>query len=320
MNQEYRVTVPPEGGGARLDVFLMDFVKERGLGISRTYLKELIDGGQVQIPGGTVSCHAKVRPGQEITLTVVEKELAPLAAEDMPLAIVYQDDDVAVVNKPEGLVVHPAPGNRQHTLVNALLFHVKKLSQVNPERPGIVHRLDKETSGIMVVAKNDRAHLALAKQFEEHSITRRYVALVKGRVEFDEDIIEASIDRDPDHREQMKVDASPDARYAKTKYRVLARGGGFSYLELEPFTGRTHQLRVHLNYIGHSILGDAKYGHNNEFSRMALHAKTLGFIHPATGKYLEFTSPVPKEFTDFVEKHMPKKVVPAKKPKNTRRR
>jgi len=312
MSQEYHMTVPPDRGGDRLDVFLMDFVKEHGLGVSRTYLKELIDGGQVRVPGGVVSCHAKVRPGQEIILTVVEKELVPLQAEDMPLSVVYQDEDVAVVDKPAGLVVHPAPGNRQHTLVNALLFHCKTLSRINPERPGIVHRLDKETSGIMVAARNNRAHLALAKQFEDHSITRRYVAIVKGRVEFDEDIIEASLDRDPDHREQMKVDASPDARYAKTRYRVIARGPDFSYLELEPFTGRTHQLRVHLTYIGHPILGDAKYGHNNQFSRMALHAKILGFIHPSTGKYVEFTSPVPKEFTAFVDKFMPKKTAPRK--------
>lgn len=308
MNKEYVLTVPPEEQGKRMDVFLMDFVRENGLGISRTYLKELIDAGRVTLKGaGSVSAHAKVRPGQEIVLEVVEKPAAVLAAEDISLEIVYQDEDVAVVNKPNGLVVHPAPGNTEHTLVNALMFHVKKLSSVNPERPGIVHRLDKETSGIMVVAKTNRAHLDLAKQFEEHSIKRQYVALVKGRMEFDEDIIEASIDRDEDKRENMAIDFSEGARYAKTRYRVIKRSSAYTYVALEPFTGRTHQLRVHLAYIGHPILGDRKYGRNNDFERMALHAKTLGFMHPAKKKYVEFTSQVPQVFTDFIKNNFKEK-------------
>ena len=166
-----------------------------------------------------------------------------------------------------------------------------------------MHRLDRDTSGIMVVAKDNDAHLALARQFEEHSIKRVYVALVKGRMDFDENIIEASIDRDPDRRENMAVSYGVNARYAKTRYRVLKRSGDFTFVQLEPFTGRTHQLRVHLAYIGHPVLGDRKYGRNNEFVRMALHAKTLGFIHPATGKFLEFTSDIPKEFTSFIKQH-----------------
>lgn len=310
----YTITVTAEASGRRLDVFLMDFIKENQLGVSRTYLKELIDAGKVSVDGTVVRAHAKVRVGQQIVLELVEKQTRPLAPEDIPIEVVYEDDDVAVIDKPAGLVVHPAPGNREHTLVNALLFRVKNLSTINPDRPGIVHRLDKETSGIMVAAKNNAAHLALSRQFEEHSIVRRYVALVKGRVEFDEDIIEASIDRDEERRENMKVDFSEGARYAKTKYRVLVRAGDVTFLELEPFTGRTHQLRVHMAYIGHPILGDAKYGRNNEFVRMALHAKTLGFVHPVSGKYMEFTSEVPQEFTAYLKK-LEKRIKPVAKKK-----
>jgi 23S rRNA pseudouridine1911/1915/1917 synthase len=310
---EYEVTVEPAQAGKRLDVFLMDYIREHRLGVSRTYLQELIAGGKVSA-GGTavVNSHKKVREGQQVRFDLVEKQEKPLAAEDIPLDIVYEDDDVAVINKQPGLVVHPSPGNREHTLVNALLFRVKKLSSVNPERPGIVHRLDKDTSGIMVVARTNAAHLALAGQFEDHTIVRRYVALVKGRVAFDEDIIEAPLDRDEERRESMKVDFSEGARYAKTRYRVMARGQDFSFLELEPFTGRTHQLRVHLAYIGHPVLGDGKYGQANPFPRMALHAKTLGFIHPSTGKYVEFTSEVPAVMADYVKKNAVKKTV--KKP------
>ncbi|MGE5308457.1 MAG: RluA family pseudouridine synthase [Deltaproteobacteria bacterium] len=314
MSRSFCTTVPPEAQGKRLDVFLMDFVRDNNLGISRTYLKELIDGGRVRVAGtDSVSAHYKVREGQEVELDLVEKQQAPLEPEDIPLKVVCEDDDIAVIDKPAGLVTHPAPGNRCHTLVNALLFRVKKLSTVNPDRPGIVHRLDKETSGIMVVARTNEAHFDLARQFEDHTITRRYVALVKGRVEFNEDVIEAPIDRDAEHRENMKVDFSPEARYAKTRYKVLERGDDFSYLELEPYTGRTHQLRVHLAYIGHPVLGDSKYGRHNPFPRMALHAKTLGFIHPETKKYMEFTSEPPKEFTDFVKKHRTKAKAPARR-------
>jgi 23S rRNA pseudouridine1911/1915/1917 synthase len=198
-------------------------------------------------------------------------------------------------------VVHPAPGNYEHTLVNALMHRFKKLSDINPERPGIVHRLDKETSGIIVVAKNNPAHLNLVKQFADHSIKRIYVALVKGKVEYNENIIEMPIGRHPLKRENMSVGFTKSTRYAKTFYRTLKRTPLWSLVELEPFTGRTHQLRVHLAYIGHPILGDSKYGKQNEFVRMALHARYLGFIHPASGKFVEFESPMPKEFSDFIK-------------------
>jgi 23S rRNA pseudouridine1911/1915/1917 synthase len=300
---EYTILVSDDSAGKRLDVFLMDFIKANNLGISRTYLKELMEAGNVHIQGAEgVNAHHKVRGGETIVFGLVEKQRQLLSPEDIALDILYEDEHLAIINKPPGLVVHPAPGNPTHTLVNAIMFHLDTLSSVNPDRPGIVHRLDKGTSGVMVVTKTNTTHLDLARQFEEHSITRRYVALVKGSVAFDEDIIEASIARDENHRENMKVDFSTGARYARTRYRVLKRLDRCTYVELEPFTGRTHQLRVHMAYIGHPIMGDTRYGRDNAFERMALHAKVLGFIHPATKKYLEFTSEVPKEFTDFIKK------------------
>jgi 23S rRNA pseudouridine1911/1915/1917 synthase len=207
-----------------------------------------------------------------------------------------------VINKPTGLVVHPAPGNYQHTLVNALLYHFKELSSINPLRPGIVHRLDKDTSGLMLIAKNNPAHLNLAEQFSRHSIRRKYLALVNGRVEFDEDIIELPIGRHPTKRKCMSVGFGAKTRYAKTLYRTLKRTDRVSLLELEPFTGRTHQLRVHLAQINHPILGDVKYGRNNPALRLALHAFYIGFLHPVTGKFLEFSTPAPKEFADFMKR------------------
>jgi 23S rRNA pseudouridine1911/1915/1917 synthase len=197
-------------------------------------------------------------------------------------------------------VVHPAPGNYAHTLVNALLYHFKNLSDINAQRPGIVHRLDKETSGLLVIAKNNQAHLGLSKQFSQHSIKRKYIALVKGKMEFDENIVDLPIGRHPHKRKEMSVGFGKNAKSARTYYRTLKRTEHFSLLELEPFTGRTHQLRVHLAFLGHPILGDTKYAKNNEFVRLALHAKYLGFMHPATGKFIEFFCDIPKEFTEFI--------------------
>ena len=197
-----------------------------------------------------------------------------------------KDEDVAVINKQHGLVVHPAPGNYEHTLVNALLHRFKKLSDINPARPGIVHRLDKETSGLLVIARNNSAHLNLAKQFAEHSIERRYVAVVSGKMEFDEHVIEASIGRHPFRRTNMSVSFNEKSKYARTHYKTLKRNDKFSLLELKPFTGRTHQLRVHMAFLKHPIMGDSKYGNKHNFSRLALHAKDLGFTHPGKEKFV----------------------------------
>jgi 23S rRNA pseudouridine1911/1915/1917 synthase len=300
---EFTIIVAPEYAGRRLDRFLMDFATSSNLGLSRTAIQHLIAADAVKVDGLAVrKTNHKVVPGQEIIFNIgAPKVVADLAGEDIPIEVIYEDEDLAVVNKPQGLVVHPAPGNALHTLVHALIHRFKTLSDINPLRPGIVHRLDKETSGLLVIAKNNLTHHALAKQFADHSIMRKYVALVKGTVEYEENIIELSIGRHPIKREHMAVGTGVKSRYAKTRYRTLVRANGMSLLELEPFTGRTHQLRVHLSYIGHPIMGDTKYGRQIQFPRMALHAKYLGFVHPTSGKFVEFETKTPKEFTEAVK-------------------
>ena len=304
------IIVPPEDAGIRLDRFLMAFATASGLGLSRTAIQDLISCGCVTVNGNVVrKANFKAVGGQEIIFEARRPEAAAgLVAENIPLDVVYEDEDIAVVNKPGGLVVHPAPGNALHTLVQALMHRFKNLSDIDPKRPGIVHRLDKETSGLLVIAKNNAAHHALAKQFADHSIKRKYIALVKGSVEYEENIIELSIGRHPTKREHMAVHSGVNSRYAKTRYRTLGRGDGVSLLELEPFTGRTHQLRVHLAYIGHPIMGDTKYGRQVSFPRMALHAKYLGFIHPASGEFVEFETKTPKEFIAGMKSGRSKKI------------
>jgi len=318
--QEYTLKALPQHAGQRLDLFLIEFSKEKNLGLSRTFIQKLILEGKVILDNvGLLKPHYKVRTNDEIKIRIEDKIQNTLQPENIPLEVIYEDENLAIINKPAGLVVHPAPGNYMHTLVNALLQHFKKLSDISPQRPGIVHRLDKETSGLLVIAKNNPTHLDLTRQFSKHSIKRKYIALVRGRMEFDEQVIELPIGRHPYKRKNMSVGFGKGTKYAKTYYRTLKRTQDFSLLELEPLTGRTHQLRVHLAFLGHPILGDNKYGKNNEFtplqttgiqrkdkvsvtgfSRLALHAKYIGFMHPATGKFAEFSSDIPKEFVDFI--------------------
>ncbi len=301
--QEYVLKVPAQDANRRLDLFLIDFSNNNNLGFSRTFIQRLILEGKVTVGSpNLLKPHYKIKAGDEIRLCIEDTKPTALKAEEIPLNIIYEDEDLAIVNKSPGLVVHPAPGNYEHTLVNALLHRFRKLSDINPQRPGIVHRLDKETSGLLVVAKNNSAHLALSKQFSKHSIKRKYVALVKGKMEFDENIIELPIGRHPYKRKNMSVGFGKNTRYARTHYRTLSRGRDFSLLELEPFTGRTHQLRVHLAFLGHPILGDNKYGRDNDFIRLALHAKYIGFVHPRTGKFVEFSCELPPEFSAFLNK------------------
>lgn len=300
---EYRLKAGFQEENQRVDIFIINFAKKNDLGLSRTFLQTLMRGGSVLINGtALIKPHRRIKNGDEIKISFAEKKQLEIDAEKIPLEIIYQDKDIAVINKPIGLVTHPAPGNREHTLVNALKFHLDKLSDINPGRPGIVHRLDKETSGVLVVAKNNAAHLKLAQQFADHTIKRRYAAIVSGRVQFDQHVIEIPIGRHAQKRKSMAAGYADNAKYAKTLYRVLKRSKDFTLLELEPFTGRTHQLRVHLAFIGHPIVGDSKYG-KIPFSRLCLHAKSLGFIHPASGKFVEFTSPVPKEFAELLAKN-----------------
>ncbi|MFH0858874.1 MAG: RluA family pseudouridine synthase [Candidatus Omnitrophota bacterium] len=283
-------------------MYLFNFSQKNKLGFSRTHIQNLILKKEIRVKDiDSLKPNYKIKKGDEIIANIIDKKSGLPLAEDIRLDIVYDDKDLALINKPCGIVVHPAPGNYQHTLVNALLHHFKKLSDINPQRPGIVHRLDKDTSGLLVIAKNNNAHLALAKQFAEHSIKRVYTALVKGRVEFNENIIEMPIGRNPLKRKSMSVGFGKDSKYAKTRYRVIRRKRDCTLVDLEPFTGRTHQLRVHLDYLGYPILGDTKYGKNNKFKRLALHARSIGFVHPSTKKFIEFNVDIPQEFTDFID-------------------
>jgi 23S rRNA pseudouridine1911/1915/1917 synthase len=300
--KEYRFVASSEDAGVRLDILLSNFCKEKKLGVSRTLVKALILKGAVSAKGAAVlTPHYRVKPQDEVRFSIEEKAPLEIKAEQIKFDIVYDDSDLAVINKPSGLVVHPAPGNYEHTLVNALKNVFSELSDINPARPGIVHRLDKETSGLLIIAKNNFSHLALTRQFTEHTIKKEYIAIVKGIMEFDEGVVEAPISRHLYKRKNMAVSFSQKAKEAKTYYRTLKRFKDFSLIELRPFTGRTHQLRVHLDFIGHPVLGDEKYGKNNKFSRLALHARRLIFTHPKTGKVIDLTAPVPEEILAYTK-------------------
>lgn len=273
----------------RVDVFLRSLEPD----FSRTHIKDFILSGKVFVNDVPARPNYKLKPGDRVRWQVLIAKESSLTPEDMQLDILYEDKDIIVLDKPSGMVVHPGAGNQSHTLVNALLFHTKELSTLSPERPGIVHRLDKDTSGVMVVAKNNAAHIELAKQFKKHSIERRYIALVEGKVEFDEGIIDVPIKRHTIDRKKMSVSFGDEAKAAHTNYRVLKRCIQYTAVELFPQTGRTHQLRVHLNYLGHPVLGDPTYGNKKNFTRLALHAIDLGFSHPSTGKFIKFSAPLP---------------------------
>ncbi|MDD5237078.1 MAG: RluA family pseudouridine synthase [Candidatus Omnitrophica bacterium] len=297
--KEYKLKVSEQDSGKRLDAYILESCRKHELEFSRTHIQKLIRQGYVAINEKKLTPNYKVKTGELINLSLEEKKPFPIKAEKIPLDIVYEDDDVIVVNKPIGLVVHPAAGNLEHTLVQALLFHSSRLSDVNPERPGIVHRLDKDTSGLLLVARTNDAHQKLVKQFSKHTVKRRYVALVKGRVEFDEGSIDLPIGRHRINREKMSVSFLPEAKDAVTHYRTLKRGRDYSLLELTPYTGRTHQLRVHLASLGHPICGDKKYGKTDTFKRLMLHARYIGFIHPKSKKFLEFSTDIPQEFSQL---------------------
>ena len=247
----------------------------------------------------------RVKSGWIIRVILPEPEKTELLPEDIPLDIVYEDEDLLVVNKPKGMVVHPAPGNPNGTLVNALLAHCgDSLSGINGViRPGIVHRIDKDTSGLLIVAKNDAAHQGLASQIQEHSFTREYEAVVYGNLREDQGTINAPIGRHPIDRKKMAV-TEKHSRPAVTHFQVLARYGNFTYVRLRLETGRTHQIRVHMAYLGHPVAGDPVYGPKKVITSLhgqCLHARKIGFIHPITGKYLEFSSPLPEYFSTFLD-------------------
>lgn len=257
----------------------------------------------VFVNGKTVKPSYKVKENDEVVVNIPEAEKIDVLPENIPLDILYEDDDIIVINKPQGMVVHPAPGNYSGTLVNALLYHCKNLSGINGIlRPGIVHRLDKDTSGVMVVAKNDKAHISLSNQIKERSVFKKYVAIVEGVIKDEEGKIEAPIGRHPVDRKKMAV--IEDGRYALTLYKVLERFKENTLVEAVIKTGRTHQIRVHMAYIGHPIVGDHVYGFKRQKFKLegqALHSSVLGFMHPTKGVYMEFEAPLPEYFKKLIE-------------------
>lgn len=296
-------TITPEESGKRIDKVIGDRLGEE---YSRTFAHGLIQKELVLVNGKGVKPRYLVHEGEEISVTIPPAEKSDLFPEDIPLNILFEDDWVIVINKPAGIVVHPGAGNMTGTIVNALLHHCGKLPVTDDElRPGIVHRLDKDTSGVLVIAKNDRALRSLAKQFQKRVVKKRYLAIVKGSVPLDNGIIDAPIARSAADRKKMGV-AEPDkGKNARTIYHVVKRMKGLTILNLEIETGRTHQIRVHMKHLGHPVVGDPVYGRADGVPRQALHAQMLGFCHPDTGKYVEFTAPVPDDIKEIMEKGIP---------------
>ena len=284
----------------RLDVFIAENTE-----ISRTRAQGLINDGMVTVNGKTADKNCKLKNNDEIAVEIPEPREYTAKPQNIPLDIVYEDEDLLVVNKPKDMVVHPAAGNYEGTLVNALLWHCgDSLSGINGVmRPGILHRIDKNTSGLLIVAKNDFAHEKLAEQIKEHSFTREYEAVVYGRLKTDEGTVNAPIGRHPVRRKEMAV-TDKNSREAITHYKVISQFDGFSHIRLKLETGRTHQIRVHMAYLGHPVAGDDVYGPKKVIKSLGgqcLHAKKIGFIHPRSNKYLEFESELPKYFLQFLE-------------------
>lgn len=302
------VKATAEDTGSRLDAFIGYNTDE----LSRSYAVKLIEKGRVSINGKTVTSkkHA-VAEGDTVTIDMPEPEVLEVSAKNIPIEIVYEDDDVAVINKPRGMVVHPGPGNYSGTLVNAIMYHMgDSLSSINGViRPGIVHRIDKDTSGLLMIAKNDKAHESLAAQLKEHSVTREYTALVYDNIREDELTIDLPIGRDERNRMRNAVNGS-GARNAVTHIKVLERFGKYTLVKARLETGRTHQIRVHMAYMHHPLVGDELYGPRRQSSKtegievrgQLLHAGTLGFIHPSTNEYIEFHSELPDVFQNILTK------------------
>lgn len=295
-------TIISEIEGIRIDKFLAD----SELNISRSVIASHIEKGNILVNENVINKKYKLSVGDEIKISIPDPVPYEAKAENIPLDIVYEDDDLLVVNKQKGMVVHPAPGNYDGTLVNALLFHCKgSLSGINGVmRPGIVHRIDKDTSGLLIVAKNDFSHTALAEQIKNHSFTREYEAVVVGNIKEESGTVDAPIGRNPNDRKKMCI-TSKNSKNAVTHYSVISRYKGYTHISCILETGRTHQIRVHMASLGHPVSGDTVYGLKNEkvgFIGQCLHAKKIGFVHPRTGDYLEFTSNLPEYFQNFLFK------------------
>lgn len=288
----------------RIDQYLSSIEE---LELTRAKIQKMISSGFILVNDKKIKNSYKVSNNDKVLIKEYHEDTS-IKKEKMPLDIVYEDDDVIVVNKKSGVVVHPSIGNTSGTLVNGLLYYGKNLSKVNGEfRPGIVHRIDKDTSGLLLVAKNDRAHAVLAEQLKNKTVNRKYVALVSGVINHDTGTIDAPIGRDKNDRKKMAV-TSENSKDAVTHFRVLERYKNATLIECKLETGRTHQIRVHMKYIGHPVINDPVYGHKkniNNFGQL-LHAKTIGFIHPTTGEYMEFDSDLPDEFIDILNKYKEK--------------
>ena len=295
-------TIETDDVNKRVDVFLNEEMED----ISRSALQKNIEKGNITVNGEKISKNYKLRIGD-----IVEAELPPpenidIVPEDIPLDIMYEDDDLIVINKPQNMVVHPAPGHYTGTLVNALMFHCgDNLSGINGVlRPGIIHRIDKDTSGVLVIAKSDLAHKGLSEQLAEHSMKRVYNAIVYNSFSEESGTVDRNIDRSKNDRKKMAV-VMQGGRNAVTHYKVIEKLGKYTWVELQLETGRTHQIRVHMSYIGHPLLGDPVYGPKKcpfNLNGQVLHAKVLGFIHPRTGEYMEFNSELPDYFSSLIER------------------
>lgn len=300
--KELIIEVNAENEGERIDKFLSVLVIDS----SRTSIQKSIENGYVFVNGKNVNKKYKVQAGDEVKICEQELKVLDAEPENIPLDIVFEDEHLLVVNKPRGMVVHPAPGNYSGTLVNALLYHCKdSLSGINGVlRPGIVHRIDKDTSGLLIVAKTDKAHLGLAEQIKEHSFTREYNAVICGHLKEQSGTVNAPIGRSTKDRKKMCVTAQ-NSKNAVTHYTVIKEYEKYSHISLKLETGRTHQIRVHMAHLGHAVAGDAVYG-NDKFSAclggQCLHAIKIGFIHPETNEYLEFTTDLPQYFKEFLNK------------------
>lgn len=296
--EDLTIQITEEMAGQRIDKAVSSIDEDW----SRSQIANWVKDGNVRVNGEIVKPNYKVRPDDLIIATPPVLEELDVVPENLDLEIVYEDADVLVVNKPKGMVVHPAPGHSRGTLVNGLMYQCTDLSGINGVvRPGIVHRIDKDTSGLLMVAKNDAAHMSLVNQLVRKSVTRKYLALVHGHIPHDKGTIEAPIARDPKERQNMSV--VDRGKHAVTHFRVLERFGDFTLVECRLETGRTHQIRVHMKYIGFPLVGDPKYGPKKtmDIGGQALHAEVIGFDHPKTGEYMEYSAEMPEEFAELLE-------------------
>ena len=303
MEEQYTLVTETGINGIRLDKYLSDRLPDA---ITRSFLQKLIKEEQVTVDGKLQKANYKLKPEQTIQITIPPAEETAILPEDIPLDILYEDNDLLIVNKPKDMVVHPSAGHYTGTLVNAIMFHCKEsLSGINGEiRPGIVHRIDKDTTGSLIICKNDESHLKIAEQIKEHSVKRIYRGIVSGTLKESEGTVEGNIGRHPIDRKKMALVAK-GGKPAITHYRVLEQFKNAAYMEFRLETGRTHQIRVHMASIGHPLLGDTVYGNAKnpyKLNGQTLHAMTIGFIHPTTGEYLEVSAPIPEYFNALIKK------------------